>query len=581
MAKPTENISVPKKRNKPVRVSFVVKLIGAVIAVNVVCASVLLVMVLNGAGADSTISSVNENDPNRAAEVLSSAVDDEKTARMINTVDTDFIYENIFIGGIDVGGLTKEDAFLLLTEKLQKPIDNIKIDYIKDDDVNEYTFKDFAANYNLQEVVTQAYNYARTGTTEARYAEIQALKTNHLEIMPEISYDKEKTAQIIKEISDKYDVSAVNATISRYNGQFVFTDEAWGLTTDPTELTVKTDLLLSNRVGGEIIVTLAPAAPKYTVESLKQATSKLGTYTTYFSKGTNNRNTNIEVASESVNNAVIMPGEILSVGDAFGPSTEAKGYKLAGSYLAGEVVQSVGGGMCQVSSTLYAAVLNAEIEVAERRNHSMSVSYIPKGMDATLSEGSIDFKIKNNTDLPIVIESIASSSAGYVTVNIYGHETRDPQRTIEFKPLLIETYNPGPEVVTEDPTLPSGERVVTTNAGVGGKYQLWKIIYYNGVENNRELVNTSRYNPIVGRVKVGTANPTPTPAPTKNSEQVEGITTTEPPVKSVTATELPVESVATEVPSIEIGEQIPVPEDTEQTPVPEDAEQIPTPEDAE
>ena len=136
-----------------------------------------------------------------------------------------------------------------------------------------------------------------------------------------------------------------------------------------------------------------------------------------------NRNTNLKLACQALNGKIIRPGETFSYNAALGERTKDKGYKPAGAYIAGKTVDTVGGGICQVSSTLYYACLKADLEIVERYAHGYTVSYMPYGMDATVSWGTLDYKFKNNTDYPIRIE--ASVSGGQVHVKLIGTDTKD------------------------------------------------------------------------------------------------------------------------------------------------------------
>lgn len=136
-----------------------------------------------------------------------------------------------------------------------------------------------------------------------------------------------------------------------------------------------------------------------------------------------NRNTNLKLACKAINGKLIRPGETFSYNATLGERTEKKGYKPAGAYMAGKTVQTVGGGICQVSSTLYYACLKADLQIVERTAHGYTVSYMPYGMDATVSWGSLDYKFKNNTEYPIRIE--AWVSGGQVHVKLIGTDTKD------------------------------------------------------------------------------------------------------------------------------------------------------------
>ena len=136
-----------------------------------------------------------------------------------------------------------------------------------------------------------------------------------------------------------------------------------------------------------------------------------------------NRNTNLKLACRALNGKLVRPGETFSYNKTLGERTAEKGYKAAGAYAGNKTVQTIGGGICQVSSSLYYACLKADLEIVERTAHGFTVSYMPLGMDATVSWGTLDFKFKNNTDYPIRIE--AWVSGGQVHIKLIGTDTKD------------------------------------------------------------------------------------------------------------------------------------------------------------
>ena len=181
---------------------------------------------------------------------------------------------------------------------------------------------------------------------------------------------------------------------------------------------------------------------------------------------------------------------------------------MAGSYLSGMVVDSMGGGICQVSTTLYNAVLMAELEVTERHNHSMIVTYTQVSGDAAISESAgKDFRFVNNTDYPIYIEGITTENKK-ITFNIYGVETRDANRTIEYQNVILQVIHPETERIIADAGQGVGY-VSVQSAHTGYKAELWKIVYVDGVEVSREQVNYSSYSmsPRTAVVGINTNNP--------------------------------------------------------------------------
>lgn len=183
------------------------------------------------------------------------------------------------------------------------------------------------------------------------------------------------------------------------------------------------------------------------------------------------------------------------------PFTAENGYAPAASYEMGSVVETYGGGICQVSTTLYLAVLRAELEVTERSNHSMIVNYVKPSMDAAIAEGYKDFRFVNNTDAPIYIMGYADGSEiGFV---IYGHETRDPNRTVTYESETLTTTESTTELV-EDSSAAYGSVNLKSSGHTGYTARLWKIVTVNGEETSREQVNSSTYNMTPNTYAVGT-----------------------------------------------------------------------------
>ncbi len=208
-----------------------------------------------------------------------------------------------------------------------------------------------------------------------------------------------------------------------------------------------------------------------------------------------------------INGKLLYPGEQLSVYETVSPFTEENGYFLAGSYLNGLVVESLGGGICQVSSTLYNAVIRAELQVDERSNHSMIVSYVDMSADAAISGTAKDFKFTNSLENPIFIEGYTTDDK-QVVFNIYGVETRPANRTISFESVELERTEPEGEKVVADPELPAGKvSVQSAHTGYVGEY--WKIVKVDGVETERVRINKSNYRAVPKTASVGVATDDP------------------------------------------------------------------------
>ena len=248
--------------------------------------------------------------------------------------------------------------------------------------------------------------------------------------------------------------------------------------------------------------TEANAASETTDADDDEKGDLLGTYSTNYENSTDNRIANIEAAVSYIDGTVLLPGEEFSFVDTVGPFTEANGYYTATSYSAGEIVESMGGGVCQVSTTLYNAVLRAELTVTERNNHSMTVDYVPLAADAMIATGSSDFCFRNDYADAVTIE--AEAVDGVLTISIYGTETRDENRTIEFVSITEEVIDPGEDVVTEDGSLSEGSVIVTQATHMGYVASLYKYIYIDGELESKEVINTSTYKASPRYITIGT-----------------------------------------------------------------------------
>ena len=277
-----------------------------------------------------------------------------------------------------------------------------------------------------------------------------------------------------------------------------------------------------------------PAALTYEAIDATLFQDVLGSISTNHTNNSN-RNTNLKLACKAINGKLVRPGEIFSYNATLGERTEKKGYKPAGAYMAGKTVETVGGGICQVSSTLYYACLKADLEIVERTAHGYAVSYMPYGMDATVSWGALDYKFKNNTDYPIRIE--AWVSGGQVHVKLIGTDTKDYYVKMTYE--TVDGPNEG-KVVYQDykwdnkEGYTDGEVIQTAYTGRTVKSYRQKFDKATDKLISSTYESTSRYksrDKIIARVEPKPTEPpetvpTPTPAPIP----------TEPPATTAAAT---------------------------------------------
>ncbi|MBQ7876251.1 MAG: VanW family protein [Clostridia bacterium] len=286
------------------------------------------------------------------------------------------------------------------------------------------------------------------------------------------------------------------------DGTITVTESMPGCEFDKAEAT---KIMKSHTKEGEAyLIPCKVNLPAFTKEEMEAGLLRdtLASFTTSYTTSSANRCENIRLASEAINGTLMMPGDVFSFNDALGERTKERGYKPAGAYAAGKTVTEVGGGICQVSSTLYNTVLLSNLEIVERRSHQMTVSYVRVGRDATVNWGTTDFKFKNNTGHPIKIVSEISGKT--IKISIVGMNTI-PDMKVDILTSTVSVIPPTEEIV-EDPEKEVGY-TETEKGSNGYVVDAVRVVYSGDKEVSRENLTRSRYNPTKTIVTVGTKQP--------------------------------------------------------------------------
>ena len=329
----------------------------------------------------------------------------------------------------------------------------------------------------------------------------------------EVAVELSETPQIdIDKIAEQVIGDPVSATVSKEDGKTIIPEKV-GVQFDVEE--ARTIIGDGSAESYEIPVTTTAA--KVTAEKLEEVLFRdtLASCSTSLNEGNVPRTNNVRLASAAINGTILNPGEEFSYNNVVGERTTERGYQSAGAYSGNEIIDEVGGGVCQPSSTLYMAVLRADLEVTQRVNHSFTVAYTPLGEDATVSWGGPDFCFKNDTDYPIKI--LAEQSNGQLTMTIVGTKTSD--KTVTTRTEVIETYTPQ-RIEKKDNSMMVGQSRVEVSGIPGYSTRTYKIITENG-QTTEELANTSNYIKRDEVVYVGTIQPkaeTPSSEPDTSSE---------------------------------------------------------------
>lgn len=407
----------------------------------------------------------------------------------------DKIESGIYVNDMDLSGMTVEEARQTV-ESYVSSFGDVQVTlHAFDEGTITVSASELGLKWGNEGILEEAASFGRDGDILRCYKELKDLEHRNKVYNVTFDFDKEKIRALIEENAGQYNQEAVNASLVKTETGFQVTEGQSGIVVDTAASVDAVYNYLSSGWNGEacdIDLVVSVDEPAGTAEELAMVKDVLGTFTTSYSTSGGSRSANVANGCRLINGTTLYPGEEFSAYEAVSPFSEANGYYMAGSYLNGQVVDSLGGGICQVSTTLYNAVLRAELEVTERYNHSMIVTYVDPSADAAIAESSgKDFKFKNNTEYPIYIEGTTTPDK-HITFTIYGVETRDSSREVSYESVVLERINPDTEVIYTDASRPVGYCSVQS-AHIGYKAQLWKVVRENGVEVSREQVNSSSY----------------------------------------------------------------------------------------
>lgn len=414
------------------------------------------------------------------------------------------INNGILIGDVNVSGMTYDEAKSAVFSYVNKLKGN-KVTMLSVDDVSTVvSVADLGVSWENEDVLVEALSLGKSGNVVNRYKALKDLEhSNHVYDL-KLKFDREAVKRVIESQAEQYNVKGENATISRENGQFKIVPgtTGYGINVDASVNNVINALSAFAGKDTTIKLTVETLEPKGRTEDLQKIKDVLGTYTTSFKTSGKDRTGNVRNGTKLINGTILYPGEQFSAYETVSPFTEENGYFLAGSYLNGMVVETFGGGICQVSSTLYNAVIRAELQVDERSSHSMIVNYVDLSSDAAISGTSKDFKFTNNTDYPIYIEGYTTEDK-QVTFNVYGVETRPENRKVEFESVELSKTEPVEDKLIADPSQPVGY-ISVQSAHIGYSGELWKIVKIDGEEKERVRLNKSHYAMAPRTATVGT-----------------------------------------------------------------------------
>ncbi len=430
-----------------------------------------------------------------------------------------YLYHNLYefkqflpgvrIASVPVQGCNQEQASRIIQDWLDEAY-HIPIIFYNDGYSYETMAGELCQHVNTNKVIEEIWNKEKHRNWKSKVSNIRGNKWITYPIA--IDYDPMALQKVIDEVSKHLDVEPVNARLKvdiekglviipgiigksvDYRGTFVRLPREWGE---------------FNRI--ELPVILQEEYPKVNEESLKKM-GELSSFTTWYNVGDIDRSHNLFLAASAINSSVIQPGDVFSFNQTVGERTYEAGYRDALVIIGDKFEPGTGGGVCQVSSTLYNACLLSGLEIVERHNHALAVAYVPLGRDATVVYGLQDFSFKNNTGYPVYIRAV--TEAGKLTINIYGH--MDYLQNIELSHVVDEVID-FEEVRKINPDLEPGEEKVDIKGFPGYVVRSFRTFKdEEGGVIKQEKLATDKYKPLNTLIYVGL----PDESETTNQEEV-------------------------------------------------------------
>lgn len=415
------------------------------------------------------------------------------------------IHKNVCIENIDVSGFTKDEAKAKITELINQ---NEELRLFYGEKIYPIKLSELNINYNIDKMIEEAYSIGRSNgiiTNLKTRLKLDMGETHVIKL--KYRFEVKSIENFISYIQKEININPTNATVKIENDNIVLTKESYGVAVDTSKLKRILINKAENLYYKEETIPVVIVKPLHIYEELSKIDTVLGTFETKFNKTVEGRVNNIYVAAQATNNVLINPYEEFSFNKYTSSNDFTSKLKKAPVIRNGRVQEGIGGGICQVSTTIYNAALYSGLEITNIKNHSIPSSYIEKGRDATVSSGVLDLKFKNNFDTPILIYNKIDGEK--IISTIYGNKT--DKKDIEIVTEIVNEY-PNETKYINSNELYVGQREVQKEGRVGYKVNTFRI-YKNENEIKKELIFESYYPPMDKEILQGTKQKQSKPKP--------------------------------------------------------------------
>lgn len=417
---------------------------------------------------------------------------------------TDTIYSGVTVGNIPVGGLSVDEATneISSTYEQQRAQATIAISY--ENQTWTITPHDIELTTNANELAIQAHNVGRRGNIFTVLKE-RYLTANGGYIVPLTqSYNHTKLQTILTTIAKQINRNPQNASARYENKKVHITAEIWGQEVDIATALIDINNKLDSGISFTYELPVQKKAPSVVSHDFADIDGLIAEYTTEFDGTNKTRYENIKIAAKKINNTLIRPGEVFSFNKSVGLRLPEYGYKEAPVFVDGKLLLDWGGGVCQVSTTLYNATLLADLAIEERTSHFQPPGYVPLGRDATVADNLLDFKFKNslNTNIYITVTLLNDQ----LTISILGRNVANLAEIKIESTSKVLGYN---TIVKQDNSLALGKEIVESPGRKGFSVTTYRVKSTNGREISRENLSTDEFKPEDRIIRIGTKSQPP------------------------------------------------------------------------
>ncbi len=411
------------------------------------------------------------------------------------------IYPGVDINGIDISSLDKDSAIKKIQSHFENEVIERKVTYLVEDNKYSLSLSELNPEFNYDETIDLALSYGKNLSFFNKYDLIKNPQPKTFNLI--VKYDTKPLSGIVKKILDETSCNPINATIRREGEKFIITDDSKGKSIDYEELIniSVTQFNKSSVNDVDIPVKVNYIEPSITAAELRQINGLISSYTTKLAGSSPQRITNVTLATNKISNKLLMPGDEFSFNNTVGAVNSANGYQESKVIINNKLVPGIGGGICQVSSTLYNALLKSNILPTERHHHTLPSTYVPLGLDATVSSNYLDYKFKNTLPYPILITGSVSNNSS-ITFNVFSSTKLNESNYS----ILTDVTNviPNQTKYIKDPTLPLGTQEVDVKGTKGYKVDVFLVTKKGGQVVSKTLIHKDFYKPVDKIIKQGT-----------------------------------------------------------------------------